>query len=91
MVVVPVELVGCNIAYFLERIEEIIIKHLGAVGLVKSLDTIVLRVFAWVDVIESDVLGLRPFVQCVSNELGAIVSCIDTGALRRYRASCKSS
>jgi hypothetical protein len=57
MVIVSVQLVGRHVPHFLEGIEHVAVQHLGAVGLVESLDIGVLGGLARLDVIEGDALS----------------------------------
>ena len=74
VVVVSVQPVGRHVPHFLEGVEHVAVQYLGAVGLVEAFDIGVLGGLAWLDVIEGDALGLRPFGQGVGDELGAIVN-----------------
>ncbi len=61
--VVPVEPVLCHLPDLLQGLEHVTVQHLGAVGLVESLDIGVLRGASWLDVIEGNALGSGPFGQ----------------------------
>ena len=74
VVVVSVQPVGRHVTHLLQVVKDVAIEHLGTVGLVESFDIGVLRRLSRLDVIEGDALGLRPFGQCVGDELGAIVN-----------------
>ena len=71
---VAVQPVLGHLPNLVQRIEDAAVRHLGSVGLVESLDISVLRGLARLDVVEGNALGLRPFGQSVSNELGAVVN-----------------
>ena len=52
--VIPVEPVLSHLPDLLQGLEHVAVQHLGAVGLVESLDIGVLRGVSWLDVIDAD-------------------------------------
>ena len=73
VVVVSVQPVGGHLPNFLQRLEEVAVQNLGAVGLVESLDICVSCGLNWLDVIEGNALGLGPLRQGVGDEFRAAV------------------
>lgn len=71
VVVVSVQPVGRHVPHFLEGVEHVAVQHLSAVGLGEAFDIGVMGGLAWLDVIEGDALGLRPFGQGIGYEVTA--------------------
>ena len=66
MVVVAVQPIGRHFTHFLQRLEDVAVQHLGAVGLVEFLDIGVLSGFTRLNVLERNTLGLRPTSRNIS-------------------------
>ena len=72
-VVVAVHPVLGHAPYFIERIKDVAVKHLGAVGPVEPLDVGILGGLSWLDELKSDRVPLRPVSQRLADEFWAVV------------------
>ena len=73
MVVVAMQPVLRHVPDLLQGIKDIAVQHLSAIGAIESFDISILCWLAWLDVIEGNALGCRPFRQGMGDELGAVV------------------
>ena len=62
-----------DFAHLFERIEQVCIQHLLAVGAIESLDKGILVGLTRLDVVQLDLLLFAPFGERVGGELGSVV------------------
>lgn len=80
MMVVAVQPVGRHIAHFLQRLEQVAVQHLAAVGLVESFDIGVLRRLARLMSLRAMPLDCSHLVSASAMNSGLLSRRIDSGA-----------